>query len=212
MNFSFQILLLYIVLIYGCLGCKKDCGNGSNLEFDLPLKAYGSEDTLNIGDTIRIRLDIPDKIPERTSGYVYDFIDYEFKLITYVVQINLSPVGTDSKSTFDWVTIEGKSEYFNNCFIVKPTYLNNLYQYEVLIIPKQKGLFNFGMNSIANNRINPLAKLDGPCSKRPVVAYMKLVNDTNVNFEFLKQSPDLVQSKIDRKRFDEYAGFCFYVR
>jgi hypothetical protein len=205
-----QLITFIIVLFFCCSGCKDDCVNGS-LEFDLPLKAFGIMDTLNIGDTIKIRLDIPDKLPERNSGHVYDFIDYNFKLITYIAQIDILPTGTDSKGTFDWITLKGESEYNNGVYLVLPSYLNNTYQYEVHIIPKQKGLFNFGMNS-DNYRANPLAKLSGPCSKLPVSAYMKLINDTNVNFEFLMQSPEPIYQRLNQKRFDEYAGFCFYVR
>jgi len=62
------------------------------------------------------------------------------------------------------------------------------------------------------DRASPLKELEGPCSKNSVEAYMKLETDMNVNFEFLKQSPDPSQANIDRKRFDEFAGFCFYVR
>lgn len=193
-----------------CSGCKDDCSSG-NLQFDLPVQAYGIKDTLYQGDTIRIKLAIPDQLPERNSGVMYDFVDYSFKLITYMVKIDSFPTTAYSQETFDWITLQGESQYIGDVFLVFPAFSNNTYNYEVLIIPRQKGLYAFGMNSDFN-RTNPLKELEGPCSKNAVEAYMKLENDTNVNYEFLKQSPDPIQANIDRKRFDEFAGFCFYVR
>ena len=169
------------------------------------------KDTLYLGDTIRIKLDIPDKLPERNSGVVYDFVDYSFKLITYMVKIDSLPATANSKETFNWITLQGESQYVGDVFLVLPTFSDNGYHYEVFITAKQKGLYVFGMNSTFS-RASPLDGLEGPCSKNSVEPTMKLEDDSNVNFEFLKQSPDPSQANIDRKRFDEFAGFCFYVR
>ncbi len=208
---TFFYLLTSIVFCFcSCTGCKDDCSSG-NLQFNLPVQTYGIKDTLSQGDTIRIKLDIPDKLPERNSGVVYDFIDYSFKLITYMVKIDSFPATANSQATFDWITLQGESQYVGDVFLVLPTFTDNAYHYEVLIIPKQKGLYVFGVNSTFD-RASPLKELEGPCSKNSVEAYMKLETDMNVNFEFLKHSPDPSQANIDRKRFDEFAGFCFYVR
>lgn len=197
------------LFLASCDGCKNDCP--SQLEFYLPLQAYGIKDTLHLGDTLRIQLDIPDKLAEASSGYEYDFIDYDFKLITYIGKIDTLPIGTDSDETFNWTTIQGESISDGQVFRVLPIYSNHAYHYEVLITPKRKGLFEFGMNSIAD-RADKLARLDGPCSKQPMQVYLKLENDTNTNFEFLKFSPEPVYVNLDRKRFDDFAGFCFFVK
>jgi hypothetical protein len=210
MRTFFYLLASLIFCFCGCSGCKDDCSSGS-LQFDLPVQAYGIKDTLYQGDTIRIKLDIHDKLPERNSGIVYDFVDYNFKLIAYMVKIDSFPATAHSQVTFDWITLQGESQYVGDVFLVLPTFSDNAYNYEVLIIPKQKGLYVFGMNSDFS-RASPLKELEGPCSKNSVEPTMKLKDDTNVNFEFLKQSPDPSQANIDRKRFDEFAGFCFYVR
>ncbi len=198
-----------IICLNGCIGCKDNCTG--NLQFDLPVQAYGIKDTLYMGDTLRVKLEIPDKLAERYSGNEYDFIDYNFRLITYIGRIDTLPTGTDSKGTFDWTTLQGQSKYLGNVFLVKPNYSNHVYHYEILITPKRKGLFVFGMNSDFGNT-SPLEKLDGPCSKEPVAVFMKLENDTNTNFEFLKLSPEPVYQNLNRQRFDEFAGFCFFVR
>lgn len=189
--------------------CKKDCP--SRLEFYLPLQAYGIKDTLYLGDTLRIRLDIPDNLAEINSGNTYDFVDYNFKLITYIEKIDTLPIGIDSDERFDWATVKGESISNGESFRVLPTYADHTYHYEVIITPKRKGLFIFGMNSIAS-RGNELQKLDGPCSERPVNVYPRLENDTNTNFEFLKFSPDPAYVNLDRERFDNFAGFCFFVK
>jgi len=208
---AFFYLLTSLTLCFcSCTGCKDDCSSG-NLQFDLPVQAYGIKDTLYLGDTIRIRLNIPDKLAERNSGALYDFIDYSFKLIIYMVKIDSFPATANSQATFDWITLHGESQYVGDVFLVLPTFTDNTYQYEVLITPKEEGLFVFGMNSDFS-RASPLKELKGPCSKNSVEPTMKLEDNTNVNFEFLKHSPDPSQANIDRKRFDEFAGFCFYVR
>lgn len=205
------LTLTLLVFLSGCTECKEkeDCISG-NLQFDLPVQVYGVQDTLDFGDTLRIKFDIPDKMAERNSGESFAFNDYNFKLITYMVKIDSSPATANSITSFDWITVTGESKYESGVFLVMPTYTDHAYHYEVKIIPKQKGMFVFGMNSDFS-RNSPLEKLTGPCYKGDVEAYMKLTNDPDVNFEFLKHSPDLSQANTDRKRFDEYAGFCFYV-
>jgi len=128
-----------------------------------------------------------------------------------MVKIDSFPTTAYSQVTFDWITLQGVTKYVGDVFLVLPTFSDNAYHYEVLILPKQKGLYVFGMNSDFS-RTSPLKELEGPCSNNTVHVYMKLENDTNVNFEFLKQSPDPSQANTDRQRFDEFAGFCFYVR
>ncbi len=142
---------------------------------------------------------------------MYDFINYNFQLITYIEKIDTVPIATNSTETFDWNTTEGESKSAGGAFLVVPIYSNHTYHYEVLITPKRKGLFVFGMNSDAN-RARPLEKLDGPCSNKPMQVYLKLENDPNTNFEFLKFSPEPVYVNLDRKRFDDFAGFCFFVK
>lgn len=193
-----------------CTACKNNDCSGV-LQFDLPLQAYGIKDTLYLGDTLRIKLEMPEQLAERNSGSIYNFVDYNFKLITYIVKIDSLPITAKSKDTFEWITLIGESKYIGDVFLVSPTYTNNTYKYEVLITPQKRGLYVFGMNSDFS-RVSPLERLDGPCSKNPVEVYLELVNNTNVNFEFLKHSPDPSQANTDRQRFDEYAGFCFYVQ
>lgn len=206
--------LLFSIAICGlffgsCEGSKNDCPD--SLDFYLPLHAYGIKDTLYLGDTLRIRLDIPDKLAEINSGYVYDFVDYDFKLITYIEKIDTLPITANAPTIFNWTTLQGESISNGEVFRVLPIYSDHAYHYEVIITPKRKGLFLFGMNSIAD-RADKLEKLDGPCSNRPMNVYPRLENDTNSNFEFLKLSPESVYVNLDRERFDNFAGFCFFVK
>lgn len=158
--FSIAVCGLFLV---SCDGCKNDCP--ANLEFYLSLQAYGIKDTLHLGDTLRIRLDISDKLAEINSGNTYDFIDYNFKLITYMVKIDSLPT---ISGIFNWTTIEGESISNGEIFRVLPLYSDHTYHYKVIITPKRKGLFVFGMNSTAD-RADKLEELDGPCSNRPVM-------------------------------------------
>jgi hypothetical protein len=78
-------------------------------------------------------------------------------------------------------------------------------------MPKKKGLFVFGMQSSAW-RLNPLKKLDGPCSGNVVYVYARVENETDTNYEFLQFSPDSYYLKESKQEFDDAAGFCFFVR
>jgi hypothetical protein len=210
MKFSISVSLILLAFFLSCTNCKDDCSSGS-LEFNLPCEVFGEADTLSINDTIRFKLTIPDKLAERVSGNEYDFVDYNFKLINYMVKLDTLEGVSVTGRDFDWITLRGSSQFASDLNFIIPEYADHTYHYEVLIIPKQQGLFVFGMNSIAS-RLQPLEKLNGPCSRNSVAVFMKLQGDEDVNFEFLKASLDPVQVKTDRQRFDDYAGFCFYVR
>lgn len=208
-----KIPLYLAILLLSLSACCPfdDCKCPNPIEFDLPLEVYGQKDTLSLGDTLRIKLEIPDRLAERNSGVVYEFIDYNFMLISYIPKIDSLPIGLSAIEYFDWTTIVGESKYEYDVYFVVPSYDNHTYHYEALITPNRKGLFVFGMSSDFSRAI-PLEKPEGPCSRYTVQVYPKLKNETNVNFEFLQNSPDSIQSSIDRKRFDEFAGFCFYVK
>lgn len=206
---SFSLAILVLSLPACCP--FDDCKCPNPIEFDLPLEVYGQKDTLSLGDTLRIKLEIPDRLAERNSGVVYEFIDYDFMLKSNIDKIDTLPVGLGTIDYFDWTTTAGESKYDGGVFFVLPSYADHTYRYEVLITPKRKGLFVFDMNSIFT-RLFPLEKPEGPCSKYTVQVYPKLENETNVNFEFLQNSPEPLYANLDRKRFDEFAGFCFYVK
>ncbi len=206
---SFSLAILVLSLPACCP--FDDCKCPNPIEFDLPLEVYGLQDTLSLGDTLRIKLEIPDRLAEQNSGVLYEFIDYDFMLKSNIDKIDTLPVGLGTIEYFDWTTTIGESKYDGGVFFVVPLYENHTYHYEVLITPKQKGLFLFAMGSISS-RLHPLEKPEGPCSKYTVQVYPKLENETNVNFEFLQNSPEPLYANLDRKRFDEFAGFCFYVK
>jgi hypothetical protein len=215
MRMKLKIIFLLIgltILITSCNGCKNDNCKSGNIQFNIPVQVYGIKDTLSLDDTLRIKIEVPEHLAERNTGITYDFIDYNFKLITYMVKIDTSHSRITYKGDFDWVTLKGQSIYSSTGeYTVNPEYQNNKYSYEVLVVPKKKGLYSFGMNSVFF-RASRLQQLEGPCSENEVEIYTKLINDTNVNFEFLKNSPDPSQASIDWQRFEDFAGFCFYVK
>lgn len=210
-KFAFIAGLFFFALLLGCNACNKDCESG-NLEFDLPLQVEGFRDTLHLGDSLLVRFSIPDKLPDRRFGDVYEFNDYNFLLKTYIGKIDTVPTGTETNVYFDWKNVKGTTNYVGGTHLIFPVFEGNSYHYEAIIKPREKGLFVFGMNS-SKSRLNPLKDVTGgPCSRNSVFLFMKLTNTEDPNFEFLKQSPDQVQANIGRKRFDEFAGFCFYVK
>lgn len=206
-------VVIISVVFFNCTQCTPDndeCGNTA-LEFDLPLQVFGNKDTLNVDDTLTLALKIPDVLTERNRGFEYELIDYNFKLVNYVVKIDSMSTTSESARDFYWVVNKGLTQYVSGAFLVLPEYSNHVYEYEAKVIPKAKGLYVFGMNSDYSGGI-PLEKVNGPCSNRAVEIFVKLEDDSNSNFEFLKLSPDPIQNNIDKKRFQEFAGFCFFVR
>lgn len=209
MLWRLNLLIIAVLFLPGC-DHKYDCSSGG-LYFNLPLDVFGLKDTLNIGDTLRVRLNIPDKLVERNLGVEYDFIDYNFKLITYIGKIDTLPTTAGTISAFNWTTTQGESVYVGGVFLVLPTYTDHVYQYEALIVPKVKGLYVFGMNSDAS-RLSPLEKVSGPCSGNVVRVYARVENETNTNYEFMKLSPDPSNSNFSLQQFNEAACCCFFVR
>jgi hypothetical protein len=206
-----QNLLYFIVCSIILISCLTNCNNcPDHLEFDLPIEAYGVSDTVSMNDTIRIKVTIPDKLYERVTNKRFQFTDYDFKLITYIVKHDTFPAEPVTESYFDWITQTGQSKFIAGGYSVIPSYHDNIYQYEVRIIPRKSGLFEFGMNSLFDT--SQLDEPDGPCSEKPVNVYMKLQNSIDVNYEFLQKSTSPAVRKTKRKQFDEYAGICFYVR
>jgi hypothetical protein len=206
------VFLFLISIIFGicCVNCNKDCGTSHY--FELPIYVSGVSDTVRLNDTIRVKVIIPERLRERDSEDFYDFINYDFKLITGIVRLDSVPVSPVTETDFDWITLKGQSIFDTDLYTVHPENTNQEYQYEVFIIPKKKGLFEFSMNSIASYRINPLATPIGRCSKGDYNVVMELQDSVDVNFEFLQESSSSTYMKLDRKRFDEFAGCCFYVR
>jgi hypothetical protein len=100
------------VLVMICVRCDKDCANTHF--FDLPLEVYGVSDTVSIGDTITIKINIPDKLREQETDTQYEFIDYDFKLVTYPVRLDSLPLSTATANSFNWFTITGESLYAND--------------------------------------------------------------------------------------------------
>lgn len=96
-------------------------------------------------------------------------------------------------------------------YSVFPDYKDGRYRYEVKFSPKAKGLFSFCLASVFNSRF-PLARISGPCSHNGVAVYSKLSGVDNPRYEYMKNSPAPGRANISRSRFDEFAGFCFYVR
>ena len=133
--------------------------------------------------------------------------------IAYISDIHTNPVIIYNPDVhFNWAALNGFIENSGEFYYVYPEYSNNRYIFELRAITKARGLYAFGINSIFGNT-SPLEKLDnGPCSRRPVGVYTKLTDETNNNFEFMKNSPDPSQSQLDYTRFQEFAGFCFYVK
>ncbi len=128
------------------------------------------------------------------------------KNIPFILFFGLMPFFTHAQTGFQCGTT---AVYADRDTSEIPWYGNNQILYEYL---QKNSKLLIDVNHIEERGDGECPEIEGPCSKRPVAAYVKLENDTNVNFEFLKQSPDLSQANTTRKRFDEYAGFCFYVR
>jgi hypothetical protein len=214
MQKNHQIIIFSVLMtLCGCFGCDKNDCKSDNLQFEIPVQAYGLKDTLQLGDTIRIKFEMPDQLTERNSGVSYKFVNYEFYLINYIEKIDSLPLDVFATSNFIWTPLQGAIEYDYGAYLMGPAYRDGIYYYEVEIIVKKKGLFALGMNSTAWHR-KPLAKVEGPCSDLPMYVYPRLINvdAKDTNFEFLQHSPEPTYVNMNRQRFDDAAGFCFYVK
>jgi hypothetical protein len=211
MKFIILLFALLPLLFTACDPYDTGVTCRGQLEFHLPLEVVGLKDTLQIGDTLIFRLAFPDQLNEHRSGVAYDFLDYDFRLSTLLGRIDSLPISAATKDYFDFFVVKGEATYASGSYYIRPEYTDGFYEFEAFYVAKRAGLF--GNSTISNyDRHRPLKKLEGPCCKDVVYILPEYVSIHSDNYDFMKFSPSDAQANVDRQRFEEAAGFCFFVR
>ncbi len=112
MRYLLLIISSILLLLYSCKApnyCQK------SYNFNIPIK-INIQDTLHIGDTIWISLDMPNQVLDRTTGEYIDWTNFELFFSTGFSRID-TPSITSGDTDFDLVQDIGKVERVNNSYL-----------------------------------------------------------------------------------------------
>jgi hypothetical protein len=208
MKYIIFLGIAFLPIVLCLYNCQKECGSRV---YELPIEYYGVKDTLDIGDTIHLKISIPDRLLAQGTDDWYEFDDYDFRIES--VLSRLDTIMFDQlvgKDYFEWVTVVGRTLPTELPRLV-PDYDGKQYLYEAYLVTKRGGLFELAISSFHNTRF-PLPQPEGRCKKGGVNVTMKILNIVDSNFEFLQMSEVEGYRKTKKEVFEDYAGVCFYVR
>lgn len=156
-NIKIITLLLFIYTITAFSTCKKNilgCTE-SSIFFNVDTKVYPDKDSINIGDTIYVEVNIPTTIADQNNNQVnYSNANNLGTVIGFVKLTNVSPIKLDDAvADFSYSLIAGKEIQSSNAQLLKE-YLfeesNGRYLFKLIIIPKSSGTFSFNLGNATN--------------------------------------------------------------
>jgi hypothetical protein len=189
-KYSFVAILLLIALATIFATCKKRFGCKETVyNFEMGAKAHPDRDSIHIGDTIWLEVNVPTIFEDITSGKTIDYSGAE----NLGSAIGFGQLKKDSvipaASLFDYFLFKGISVNNPNTAQIRE-YLfieeNNNYLFKLAVIPKEAGIFGIGFSNAAN-----VYRRSDKCTKALFV----------INFENTKQhfylNPNINSSNTD---------------
>jgi hypothetical protein len=144
--------LLATCLFLTSIGCGKDCVE-TTYNFNLPLKAYPNKDTIKVGDSIWVEIDVANSFVDAQSQKIIDYSNAENlgSFITFQKITGSAPDISDAVDSLTIETLKGKLlrkvplglEYN---FVEE----NNRYLFKIVIIARKRGTYRFGFSNSNN--------------------------------------------------------------
>ena len=156
-NIKIVAVLLFVYTITAFNTCKKNilgCTE-SSIIFNVDAKVYPDKDSINIGDTIYVEVNIPTTLDDQNNTTVdYSKANNLGTVMGFVRLVNVSPIKLDDAVTdFSYFQISGKEIPSANSKLLKE-YLfeesGGRYLFKLAIIPKSSGIFSFNLENAAN--------------------------------------------------------------
>lgn len=149
-------ILLYITTVFST--CKKGgifgCGE-STIYFNVDGKVYPDKDSINIGDTIFIEVNIPTTLIDKNNTSIdYSHASNLGTVMGFVKVVNASPIKLeDAVKDFYFILLSGRE-----VASLKPQLLKEFlfqesrdhYLFSLAMIPKTSGTFSFNLENAAN--------------------------------------------------------------
>lgn len=213
---SLVFVLTSIFLIH--TGCKKvtECKDGltTTHSYDLPVTVSPLKDFYSIGDTIWIEQLFSDKILNNNYGEYFSIENFNFKTYYSITDLN-TPASSTTYVNPNIITYIGSTDLNSvisesyQSINVQYDYSENVYRYKAAFIPDKAGLYALGYGTHLLEDEVDITK----CRTE----YIYLTYNTNNrtadnNYEFLKNAKDEHYASLPKKKFDDYGGFCFYVK
>jgi hypothetical protein len=169
------IFFSVLLLTNSSCNCGKDC-TAIYYNFELPAKIFPDNDTLRLGDSLTVFIDVSNSFVELQSGTLVPFkraanlgstISFGRK--------NLSTGAFDQVANdFDFILLKGKESRAINPSLTR-SYLfteeNNRYRFHLVIKPKKPGLYKM----ILSNSVNTFRE-SAPCDKANFTTILKETN------------------------------------
>lgn len=150
-------VLLFIYTITAFSTCKKNilgCTE-SSIFFNVDAKVHPDKDSINIGDTIYVEVNIPTTLADQNNTMIdYSKANNLGTVMGFVKVANVSPIKLDDAvADFSYSLISGKEISSSNSQILKE-YLfeesSGRYLFKLAIIPKSSGTFSFNLGNAVN--------------------------------------------------------------
>lgn len=212
LKFSLFVFSLFIAtFLLGIYSCKdKNCPNV--LIYHLPVSVTPQSDTFNIGDSLRLYIDIPKELIDAQGGIKNTFENFDFKL--FISSARYDTPHNYSSRIFNLHRVIGSDTLLG--FSSSDEYALSLhydgidYSYEGNLVLKESGVFAIYLATYYGLFTDPL-KITGNCDHLNVHFYCNTNEGMENNVELVKPyfvgNPDNWDND-----FKKSGGFAFVVR
>ncbi len=151
-----RIIILLLLLGIASIGsqCKKRFGCAETVyNFEIGVKAFPDNDSINIGDTIWLEINTPDTLRDQHTNELINYSGVE----NLGSGISLNKLGANNQfiipaaDSFDYILIRGnevrKTDLLREYLFIEQ---NGNYLFQLGIIPKKKGTFGLIFSNAAN--------------------------------------------------------------
>ena len=209
------MLVFLITVLYGSK-CKNDCTE--NIELIIPVTIDSQNDTILIGDTIRIEFDFGKNLKDLIS--VKDFeINGNITLSTELIEISgkkfiyglerfryYNDGGTVSKNCFSNDT---NIALGTSCELEISLFKQNeFYKCVLFLIPKQSGLYFW--ETIFVSFLNKEVEINNECTGTE--KFVIRTNNPDGNYDMFQTSPIPDTKKFSFQEYRDGGGYTFYVK
>jgi hypothetical protein len=196
------------------------------MRFQVPLSTTPIKDTINLGDTIILEANFSDSVLDIISGKYFKLTNLDFKTRIAILKVgntDLSlPEQPGATALFNFINEIGAVTDLSQSFGgLKCEYVNGYYKAKIRVIPIQKGVFTLFFFSQWNGHNSQLDFIDlgrtesGGRKIANMTNVYFLVNDSQTNYELLKQNSKLgsvVSPNTENIRAETQSTYTFAVK
>ena len=206
----FPIATCLMVFFTTCKKCPEF------LSYKIPITLVPAQDSFNIGDTIWIEINLPDKITDENGGIENIFSNFDFRIELACELLDSVPSLAQTTNYLGLHTLVGQdsvvalSGAYLQFYQIIPDYISQSYRYKCALTTRQKGQFVLFIAPF-DHQTEPF-EFSGKCDRVALHFTSRLNNDDDNNFEDFKKRQHPSYSAWNIERFHNNGGFYFVVR